>query len=159
MTGLDESQRITVLAVVARLEDEPGPLLEVLHGVQEALGHIPPAAVPLIAAALNLSHAEVHGVISFYRHFRSRPPGAPLVQLCRAESCRAMQAERLEAQLRARLGIGCGETTPDGAVTFEAVDCLGNCACSPALLIDGEPHGRVTAERCDELLAALRPRP
>jgi formate dehydrogenase subunit gamma len=157
MTALDESQRVTVLAVVARLRDEPGPLLMVLHGVQDALGFIPPAAVPLIADALNLSHAEVHGVISFYHHFRGRAPGRHVLRLCRAESCQAMHSARLEDHVRARLGIDFGQTTPDGGITLEPVYCLGNCACSPAMTIDDEPQGRVTPERFDELIAALEP--
>jgi len=130
---------------------EPGPLLEILHAVQDELGHVPANAVPLIAAALNLSRAEVHGVVSFYHHFRGEKPGTTVVQLCRAEACQSMNARALEEFVRARLRIGFGETTTDGRVTLEAVYCLGNCACAPAMMVNGELHGRVTPERVGEL--------
>ena len=157
MTALDEPQRLAVLAVIERLGREPGPLLEILHAVQDALGWIPPAAVPVVAGALKLSRAEVHGVVSFYQHFRSTPPGAHVVRVCVAESCRALGAEMLESHARARLAVEPGQTTPDGRVTLESVSCLGLCACSPAVMIDGEPHGRMTPERFDELGEALEP--
>ena len=126
---------------------EPGPLLEILHAVQDELGCVPPEAVPLIADALNLSRAEVHGVVSFYHHFRERPRrAAHVVQLCRAEACQAMNGDALaEFVRRQRLGIDFGETRADGTVTLEAVYCLGNCACAPSMMIDGELHGRVDA--------------
>lgn len=145
-----------VLAVTERLKHEPGPLLEVLHGVQDTLGCVPPEAVPIIARELNLSRAEVHGVVSFYHRFRRAPPGRHVLELCRAESCRALGARALEAHVRSRLGIDYGQTTADGKVTLEPVYCLGNCACSPAVMLDGQLHGRVTAERLDALLAACR---
>ena len=137
---------------------EPGPLLEILHEVQNRLGCVPAAAVPLIADALNLSRAEVHGVVSFYHHFREHAPGRFVVQLCRAEACQSMNARALEAHARKLLGVGFGETTADGRVTLEAVYCLGNCACSPALMVNGELHGRVTPERFTELAAGWRTR-
>jgi formate dehydrogenase subunit gamma len=155
MTAQNASLHETLRAVIARHRDEPGPLIEVLHGVQAALGCIPHDAVPLIADALNLSRAEVHGVISFYHHFRSTPPGRHVVQICRAESCQAVQGRVLEEHARRRLGVDWHGTTADGAITLEPVYCLGNCACSPAVMIDGEPHGRVTPGRFDELVAAL----
>jgi formate dehydrogenase subunit gamma len=129
----------------------PGPLLEILHAVQNVLGHVPAGAVPLIAEALNLSRAEVHGVVSFYHHFRGDSPGATIVQLCRAEACQSMNARALEAHATRRLGVPLGETTVDGRVTLEAVYCLGNCACAPAMMVNGELHGRVTPARFDEL--------
>ena len=131
---------------------EPGPLLEILHAVQGELGHIPAGAVPPIAAALNLSRAEVHGVVSFYHHFRGARPGNMVVQLCRAEACQSMSARALEAHATRALGVRCGETTADGRVTLEAVYCLGNCACAPSMMVDGELHGRVTPARFDELV-------
>lgn len=134
--------------------DRPGPLLLVLHAVQKALGCIPEEAVPLIADGLNLSRAEVHGVISFYHYFRRTPPGKHVVQVCRAESCQAMQGERLAAHVQQRLQIGFHETTADGRFSLEPVYCLGNCACSPAIMIDEELHGRMSAERFDALIAA-----
>jgi formate dehydrogenase subunit gamma len=152
-------QREAVLDIVAELKARPGCLLEVLHGVQAALHHVPPAAVALIAQELNLSRAEVHGVVTFYHHFRDALPGRHTVQLCRAEACQAMGAEALAAHARNRLGVAFSETTGDGAFTLEPVFCLGNCACSPALMLDGELHGRVTAERFDELIAAAERKP
>ena len=131
---------------------EPGPLLEILHVVQDELGHVPAGAVPLIADALNLSRAEVHGVVSFYHHFRGERPGTTVVQLCRAEACQSMNARGLEAHATRRLGVPCGETTPDGRVTLEAVYCLGNCACAPSIMVNGELHGRVTPARFDEIV-------
>jgi formate dehydrogenase subunit gamma len=131
---------------------EPGPLLEILHAVQDQLGHVPADAVPLIADALNLSRAEVHGVVSFYHHFRGERPGTTVVQLCRAEACQSMNAEAVERRARELLGLDFGQTTADGRVTLEAVYCLGNCACAPSMMVNGELHGRVTPARFDELV-------
>jgi formate dehydrogenase subunit gamma len=144
-----------ISTIVARFSGQPGPLLLVLHAIQDELGFIPPDAVPLIAAGLNLSRAEVHGVVTFYHHFRSTPPGEHIVQLCRAEACQSMNADQLAAHVKKRLGIGFHETTADGRISLEPVYCLGNCACSPAMMIDDELHGRVSAERFDELLTHL----
>jgi len=140
-----------VSAAIKKFGAEPGPLLEILHAVQDELKHVPPEAVPLIAAALNLSRAEVHGVVSFYHHFRGTVPGHTVVQLCRAEACQSMDARALAEHVTRRLGVGFGETTADGRVTLDAVYCLGNCACAPAMMVNGELHGRVTPERVDEL--------
>ena len=155
MQALAPSQRETVRRILALLKGRPGPLLEVLHGIQGALGYVPPAAVPLIADELNLSRAEVHGVLTFYHHFRHAPPGRHSVQLCRAEACQSMGADALAEHAKRRLGIGFEQTTGDGRVSLDAVYCLGNCACSPAALIDGQLHGRLTPERFDELIAEL----
>lgn len=146
----DELQRC-VSNTLAKFAQEPGPLLEILHAVQHALGCIPAAAVPLIADGLNLSRAEVHGVVSFYHHFREHAPGRYVVQLCRAEACQAMNSHALEEFVRGRLRLNYGETTADGRVTLEAVYCLGNCACAPSMMVNGELHGRVTPERVNEL--------
>ncbi|MEO8039934.1 MAG: formate dehydrogenase subunit gamma [Betaproteobacteria bacterium] len=140
---------------LARLKDTPGGLLPILHAIQDQLGHVPSDAVPVIASALNLSRAEVHGVVTFYHHFRSTAPGRHTLQMCRAEACQSMGANQLADHVRQRLGIAFHETTPDGKITLEPVYCLGNCACSPALLLDGEPHGRMTAERIDQLILSL----
>jgi formate dehydrogenase subunit gamma len=129
----------------------PGPLLEILHAVQERLGCVPPEVVPPIAEALNLSRAEVHGVVSFYHHFRGTPAARTHVQLCRAEACQSMRARELEAHAKRVLGVDLGGTTRDGRVTLDAVYCLGNCACAPAMLVNGDLHGRVTPDRFDEL--------
>jgi formate dehydrogenase subunit gamma len=130
-------------------------LLPVLHSVQDKLGFIPQEAVPFIARAMNLSRAEIHGVMSFYHDFRSEPPGEHIVHLCRAEACQAMGARGLELHARERLGIDFGETTADGLFTLEPVYCLGNCACSPSIRINDEVHARVSTESFDELIAGL----
>jgi len=143
-----------ILALVERHRHRDGPLIEVLHDVQAEFGCIPAGAVPVIARALNLSRAEVHGVVSFYHHFRTRPPGRHVLQICRAESCQAAGGRAIESHAQKRLGIGFGETTPDGRMTLEAVYCLGLCACSPAAMLDDEVHGRVTPERLDALIDA-----
>jgi formate dehydrogenase subunit gamma len=143
-----------ILAAVERNSHRDGPLIEILHEVQAEFGCIPSGAVPLIARALNLSRAEVHGVVTFYHHFRSKAPGRHVLQICRAESCQAAGGRALERHAQQRLGVGFGETTPDGRVTLEAVYCLGLCACSPAAMLDDEVHGRVTAERLDALIDA-----
>jgi formate dehydrogenase subunit gamma len=134
-------------------------LLPVLHAIQDALGYVPQESVPLIATALNLSRAEIHGVISFYHHFRREKPGRHVVQLCRAEACQAVGARELEAHACGKLGITPGDTSADGTVTLEAAYCLGNCALGPAVMIDGTLHGRVTPPRFDELLQPLRSAP
>jgi formate dehydrogenase subunit gamma len=139
--------------ILDEYEQVPGPLLLVLHAVQRRLGFIPEEAVPYIAERLNLSRAEVHGVLSFYHHFRREAPGRHVIQVCRAESCQAMGAERLVQHAQERLGIEFHETTPDGAFSLEPVYCLGNCACSPAVMIDEELFGRVSPDQFDALLA------
>ena len=149
----DDAEKIRrcVADAVQQFAAEPGPLLEILHAVHHQLGCVPPEAVAPLSDALNLSRAEVHGVISFYHHFRQHAPGRYLVQLCRAEACQSMNARALEEFVRGRLRINFGETTRDGRVTLEAVYCLGNCACAPAMMVNGELHGRVTPERVTEL--------
>jgi len=127
----------------------------ILRRIQDELGWVPRDAVPLIAAALNLSRAEVHGVVSFYHDFRHAPPGRNVIKLCRAESCQALGAVALADHVRARLGIGFGETSADDNFTLEAVYCLGNCACSPAAVINDELIGRATAEGLDSAIARL----
>jgi formate dehydrogenase subunit gamma len=141
-----------VRRILAQFKDRPGPLLEVLHAVQGAFGFVPREAIGPIAEGLNLSRAEVHGVLTFYHHFRSSPPGRHVLKLCRAESCQAMGADALAAHAEARLGVPFHASTPDGRFSLEPVYCLGLCACSPALLLDGQPHGRVTPQRLDALL-------
>jgi len=142
-----------VEAALSRHARRPGALLPVLQDIQRALGHVPAIAVPRIATGLGLSRAEIHGVLNFYEELRTGPPGALRVQICRAEACQALGARTLEAEARARLGIGCGETTPDGALTLEAVYCLGNCACGPSVRVGDAVHGRVDAQRLVDLVA------
>ncbi|HEV2270158.1 MAG TPA: formate dehydrogenase subunit gamma [Steroidobacteraceae bacterium] len=155
MESLSSEHAATVRRIAGDLKGRPGPLIEVLHAIQAELGYVPPAAVPVVAAELNLSRAEVHGVVSFYHFFRGTRPGAHTVNVCRAESCQAVGGEALAAHARRRLGVDFHETTPDGRFSLEPVYCLGNCACSPAVMIDDRLHGRVTPERFDALLAEL----
>jgi formate dehydrogenase subunit gamma len=142
--------------IAKRLADKPGALMPVLHAVQERLGCVPSEAVPIIAKVLNLSRAEVHGVVSFYHDFRSEPPGRNVVRVCRAESCQAMGAVDLASHIQKRLGLKFGETSKDGAFTLEPVYCLGNCACSPAIVVGDDIYGRVTSARFDEIIDRLR---
>src|SRR6202050_1525868 len=154
MHPLTDVEKAAVLRIVAEHKSRPGPLIEILHGVQASLGHVPPGAVPVIAAGLNLSRAEVHGVVTFYHFFRDHPVGRHVLRLCQAESCQSMGAAALTAHAQQRLGIDFHETTHAGSCTLETVYCLGNCACSPALMIDGDLLGRVTPEKFDDLVAS-----
>jgi formate dehydrogenase subunit gamma len=153
METLPPADAAVVRRIVAEHKGRPGPLLEVLHAIQSALGFVPAMAVPVVAQELNLSRAEVHGVITFYHFFRRSPPGRHTVSLCQAESCQAMGAEALAAHARQRLGVDFHETTANGEFSLEPIYCLGNCACSPAAMIDGRLYGRVTPERFDALVA------
>ena len=145
----------TVATAVAAHQHLPGALMPILHAVQDALGYIPADAVPSIANTLNLSTAEVHGVVTYYHHFRSAPPGHKVVQICRAESCQAMGAEQLWAHACVRLGLHGDHpgTTADGAVTLEPVYCLGLCASSPAMVVDAKLHARMNISKFDRLVA------
>jgi formate dehydrogenase subunit gamma len=156
MTPLAPAQRDAVLKVVAAHRTRPGALIEILHGVQTELGFIPAAVVPVLAEQLNISRAEVHGVITFYHYFRSHAPGRQVLRVCQAESCKSMGSDDLTEHVKQRLGVDFHETTPDGEFTLEPVYCLGNCACSPALMKDEEIVGRVTNQRFDELLDEWR---
>lgn len=131
-------------------------LLPALHQLQEKLGYIPDDAIADLAKTHNMSRAEVVGVIGFYHDFHRTPPGRQRLRICRAESCQAMGADALATHASERLGVEFGATTADGEVTLEAVYCLGNCACSPAVMLDGELHGRVSTERLDAILAEGR---
>jgi formate dehydrogenase subunit gamma len=133
-----------------------GALLPILHALQAEFGYIDEAAVPIVADVLNLSRAEVHGVVSFYHDFRRAPAGRHVVKLCRAEACQAAGCEALAARAEAALGIATGATTGDGQVTLEAVYCLGLCAVAPSAMIDGRLVGRLDNARLDALLAELR---
>jgi formate dehydrogenase subunit gamma len=144
------------LARIRELEHLPGALLPILHALQEEFGYVDHAAVPLIADALNISHADVHGVITFYHDFRHQAPGRHVLRLCRAEACQSMGCDRTIRHVETRLGVKLGETTPDQMFTVEAVYCLGNCALSPAGMLDGKPYGRVTPEVADFLMDEAR---
>ena len=145
----------TVQDVISTLKDKPGALLPILHGIQDALGYIPSESVPVIAKALALSNAEVHVVISFYHYFRDTPPGKHTIHVCRAESCQAMGSVKLENHIKSKLAIDYHETSSDGQFSLEPVYCLGNCACSPAIQIDHEVYGRVSATTFDNIINEL----
>ena len=146
-----------VRAALAANRELPGALLPVLHAVQDSVGYVPDDAVSLIAHDLNLSRAEVHGVVSFYHHFRTHPAGRHVVRICRAEACQALGARALEAHAKKTLGIEFHETTNDGAITLEAVYCLGNCGCGPSVLVDPDDiRARVTPDEFDALVGELR---
>jgi formate dehydrogenase subunit gamma len=131
----------------------PGALLPLLHAIQDDIGYIPEESYQWISKGLNLSVAEVHGVVSFYHHFRTQPPGKHILRICRAESCQAMGAETLEAYAKSKLAIDFHETSRDGNITLEPIYCLGNCALSPAVMLDEKVYGRVSNTRLDELIA------
>lgn len=138
--------------IVDRLAAEPGALLPILHELQAAFGCVPDPAIPLVAAALNLSRAEVHGVVTFYRDFRHAPAGRHVLKLCRAEACQSVGGDAVAQALLARLGVAWRQTTPDGRLTVEPVYCLGLCACAPAALLDDVPLGLLDEARLDAVL-------
>ena len=142
--------------IIMRHRDTPGGLMPLLQDIQEDLGYIPQDSLPAIATAMNLSVAEVHGVVSFYHDFRTEPGGRHTVQVCCAESCQAMGAWELAEHASETLGVKFGETTADKAITLERVYCLGNCACSPSVRVDDDLHARVDAVQFDALCRALR---
>jgi len=147
------AQRATVQAVLAAHQGRAGALLPILHDVQAQLGHVPQAVLPQIAEALNLSRAEVHGVVSYYHHFRTEPAGQCVVQVCRAEACQSMGADALMAHAEQRLGCGAHGTSADGRFTLEPVYCLGLCASSPAIQVGEKLHARVTVDKFDAVIA------
>jgi formate dehydrogenase subunit gamma len=136
-----------VRAVAAEHGHERGPLLVMLHAIQERLGYVDPAVVPLLANELNLSRADVHGVVTFYRDFHASPQGRVTVRVCRAEACASVGAEELVKAVERGLGIAVGETTADGVTTLDQVFCLGNCALGPSAQINERVYGRVDADR------------
>jgi formate dehydrogenase subunit gamma len=146
----------TASAIVNELKHLEGPMLPILHALQERFGYVDREAVPLVADALNVSKAEVHGVITFYHDFRDAPAGRHVLKICRAEACQSMGCERLVDHLAAEHGIAMGETTPDGRLTIEAVYCLGNCALSPAAMLDGQLIGRLDESTLDLLVEGSR---
>ena len=151
-----EFNREAAGAIIASFDARPEMLVQILHGLMEQFGWICDDAVRQLAEELNLSRAEVHGVVSYYHDFRTSPPGAHIVKICHAEACQAMGSNELETHVKARLGIDYGGTTADGRFSLEPVYCLGNCACSPAIMIGERVYGRVSNERFDELLAEAR---
>lgn len=145
----------TVLHAIEANKHLEGPLLPILHRIQNELGHIPSEHVIDIAEALNLSRAEVHGVITFYHSFKTKAHGKHVIEVCRAESCQAKGGRAIEEAVKAKLGLGFDETTEDGQITLEPVYCLGNCGCSPAVKIDANIYGRVTKNSITDLIDSL----
>ena len=143
-------------AIIDELKGLEGPLLPILHGIQEEFGYVPAEALPIIAYELNISRAEVHGVFTFYHDYRKHPAGRHVLKLCRAEACQSMGGDAIAAQIQQVLGIGFHETAKDGSVTLEPVYCLGMCACSPAAMLDGEVIGRLDADKIEEIAAEVR---
>jgi formate dehydrogenase subunit gamma len=142
----------TAREIAAEHGNRADALIEILHRVQATLGHVPEEAVRALADALNLSRAEVHGVVTFYHDFRDKPAGRHVLKICRAEACQSMGGEALVARAEDRLGVACGNTSADGRVTLEPIYCLGLCATGPSAMMDGEVVGRLTAPKLDALL-------
>ena len=145
-----------ISAVIGPLTKLPGALLPILHALQDRFGYVPENAVPLVAKALNLSRAEVHGTITYYHHFRQHPAGRHVLHLCRAEACQAVGADALAEHVKKTLGCDFHQTTEDQAITLEPAYCLGQCAIGPSLLIDDDIHAKVTPARFDSLVKGLR---
>jgi formate dehydrogenase subunit gamma len=143
-------------AVINELKGLEGPLLPILHGIQDEFGYVPGESLLVIADLLNLTRAEVHGVVTFYHDYRNHPAGRHVLKLCRAEACQSMGGDAMAAKMQQLLGIGFHETTKDGAVTLEPVYCLGLCACAPSAMLDGEVIGRLNAEKVEEIAAEVR---
>jgi formate dehydrogenase subunit gamma len=140
--------------IIAAHAGQDGAAIPILHALQDAFGCVPSTAIPLVADALNLTRAEVHGIVSFYHDFRSHPPGRHVLKLCRAEACQSLGADALAAHVRNRLNVDWHGTTKDGAVTLEPVFCLGLCAVGPAALMDGKPLARLDPARVEAELEA-----
>jgi formate dehydrogenase subunit gamma len=139
--------------IIAAHAAQEGPTLVILHALQDAFGYVPEAAIPMVAQALNLSRAEVHGVFTFYHDFRHKPAGRHVLKLCRAEACQAAGGDALAARAEASLGVSLGNTTADDRVTLEPIYCLGLCACAPSAMLDGRIIGRLDETRLDALVA------
>ena len=140
-------------AIAAAHLNREGPLLPILHDIQKAFGHVPDEALRIVAGELNLSRAEVHGVASFYHDFRHAPAGRHVLKICRAEACQAAGGDAIAARAATSLKLGFGETSADGAVTLEAVYCLGLCACAPAAMVDGRLVGRLDNASLDQMIS------
>ena len=145
-----------IQGLIAQHKGLQGALLPLLHAIQDEIGYVPEESYLSISKALALSVAEIHGVVTFYHHFRSHPAGKHILQICRAESCQAMGSEKLEASIKAKLGIDYHQTTSDGAITLEPIYCLGNCACSPSVMMDDEVYGRMDSQKMAELISEAR---
>lgn len=151
-----QALQIQIDALIAEHQNMPGALLPLLHAIQDNIGYVPESSYTYISKALSLSVAEVHGVVSFYHHFRTHKPGSHILQICRAESCQSMGSEALEAHAKKCLNVDYHQTTADDAITLLPVYCLGNCALSPAVMLDDEVYGRVSAADLDSLIAEAK---
>jgi len=156
MSAFEPWNEVRANAIIAAEVGRDGATMPILHALQEVFGHIPRQAIPMIASALNLSRAEVYGVVGFYHDFRDAPAGDHIVKLCQAESCQSMGGEALGEFARETLRVDWGGTTLDGSVTLEPVYCLGLCACSPNAMIDGKVHGRLDRHRLGALLDQVK---
>lgn len=157
--GIENLDKQMILDIIKPLKEQPGALLPILHNIQLLLGFVPDMVVPIIAGELNISRADVHGVVSFYHYFRNSKPGKHVIQVCRAESCQSMGAVALERHVKNTLKIDYHETSSDGEFSLEPVYCLGNCACSPSIAINDEVVGDMDAKKFNELLENLRTKP
>ncbi len=153
MTSYEQWNAERAADIIVANSDHEGPTVVILHALQDAFGHVPEAAIAMVAEALNLSRAEVHGVFTFYHDFRHEPAGRHVLKLCRSEACQSMGGEALAAHAEKKLGIALGQTTPDGRVTLEPIYCLGLCATAPSAMLDGRVIGRLTEARLDALVA------
>lgn len=155
ITPPDRTPQALAAAIAARYHNKADCLLEIVHDLQEELHHVPDEALPVLAKALNLSRAEVYGVVTFYHDFHREPQGRHVIKVCRAEACQSMAGRQLLAHLEKRLNVRAGEMTADGKVSLEAAYCLGLCATAPALMLDGKPQGRMSPAKTDKLLEGL----
>lgn len=150
--AMSPEQSATVRRIAEQMASMPGALLPILHEIQSALGFVPSSSAAIVADALNISRADVHGVVSFYHLYRTSPPGQKTLYICRAEACQSMGGRDLAAYAQKKLAIDFHETTADGKISLEPIFCLGNCACAPAVMVDSTVHGRVTPDRLDAII-------
>ena len=153
---LTEIQIKKIEQYVSAYKDTPGALLPLMHAIQDDIGYVPEDSYPFISKAYNLSVAEIHGFVTFYHHFRTHPTGKNVLQVCRAESCQAMGGEEIEMYCKDTLGIDYHQTTDDNLITLEPIYCLGNCACSPAVMINDNVIGRVSKKKIDNIIRIAR---
>lgn len=156
VTTISSSQLEKIQKHIATHKSMPGALLPLLHAIQDDIGFVPEESFPFISKALTLSIAEVYGVVTFYHHFRTHPVGKHILQVCRAESCQAMGSEKLEADIKVQLGVDYHQTTADGEITLLPVYCLGNCACSPAVMMDEDVYGRMNNQKVADLINEVK---
>ncbi len=156
MTEFEEWSVARGAAIIADAAKQDGACIPILHALQRGFGYVPQEAVPMVAEALNLTRAEVHGVVTFYHDFRREPPGRHVVKLCRAEACQSMGGVALHKHAQEKLRVGWGETTTDGRVTLEPVYCLGLCACAPSAMVDGKVYGGLDEAKLGKLIDQMR---